>query len=49
MSSVRANTYLQYKRGTEAMLAWLSDSLDKVGITFGGSLEDVSIRSKHKR
>lgn len=49
MSSLRANTYLQYKRGTEAMLAWLSDSLEKVGITFGRSLEDASIKSKYMR
>lgn len=47
ISSATSNSYRQYKLGTEAMFTWLSDSLDKTGITLTRSLEDSSIRSEY--
>lgn len=49
MSTITSNTYRRYKLGTEAMFTWLSEALDKTGITVDTRLEDTSIRSKHTR
>lgn len=49
MSALRAIAWCQYKLGTEAMLTWLSDSLEKVGITFLRGLENPKLEGKHTR
>lgn len=49
MSALRAMAWCQYKLGTEAMLTWLSDSLEKVGITFLRGLENPKLEGKHTR
>lgn len=46
MISLASNTCRRYKLGTEAVFAWLSDALDKIGIILDTELEDTSIRSK---
>ncbi|KAH8776443.1 hypothetical protein F5883DRAFT_698904 [Diaporthe sp. PMI_573] len=45
MSSSTANTYRQYKQGTEAVFKWLLESMNKLGITIDRRLEDASIRT----
>lgn len=48
MSATASSTYRQYKHGTEALLEWLSKSLDELEIAFGRNLGNASIRSEHK-
>ncbi|KAI7779206.1 hypothetical protein LA080_001054 [Diaporthe eres] len=45
MSTITSNTYRRYKLGTEAMFTWLSEALDKIGMTVDTRLEDTSIRN----